>query len=81
MADRFEEESVMGFLVYLKDAVTIASVLGLLAVGLWITLKSGVVSVGGDHCRLVLANLSYMVLGLAGCLLIFMMIQQMVGIR
>jgi hypothetical protein len=81
MADQFEEESYMGFLSYVKDAFTLASILSLLTVGLWITLKSGVVSVGNHHCRLVLSNLSHLILGVAGCLIVLMMLQQIVGIR
>jgi len=81
MADWFEEESIMGFLTYLKDFVTVASILSLFVVGLLITLKSGVVAMGGDRCRLVLSNLSQMVIALAGCMLVLLMIQQMVGLR
>ena len=71
----------MGFLGYLKDFMTVASVLSLFVVGLAITLKSGVVAVGADRCRLVLGNLSQLIITLAGCLLVLGMIQQMIGIR
>lgn len=71
----------MGYLAYLKDFVTVASILSLFVIGLLITLKSGVVSVGGDHCRLVRSNLSQLVISLVGCALFLMMIQQIVGFR
>jgi hypothetical protein len=44
-------------------------------------LKSGVVAVGPDRSRLVLANLSQVVLTLAGCLVVLGMLQQLVGVR
>ena len=71
----------MGFLGYLKDILTVASILSLLLVGLAITLKSGLVAVGADRCRLVLGNLSQLVITLAGCLLLLGMIQHLIGIR
>jgi hypothetical protein len=71
----------MGFLSYLKDIVTVLSILSLFLVGLAITLKSGVVAVGGDRCRLVLGNLSQLLITLAGCLLLLGVIQQFIGIR
>ncbi len=43
----------MGFLTYLKDFLTLATILSLIVVGLLITLNSGLVSVGGGRCRLV----------------------------
>lgn len=71
----------MVYLTYLKDLVTLASILSLIVVGLLITLKSGVVSVGGDRCRLVRSNFSQLVISLAGCAIFLMMIQHMVGFR
>lgn len=71
----------MGFLDYLKDIVTVASILGLILVGLAISLKSGVVAVGADRCRLVLGNLSHVTVGLAGFLVVLGMIQRIVGFR
>jgi hypothetical protein len=76
-----KEESTMGFLGYMKDILTVASILSLIVVGLAIALKSGVVAVGPDRSRLVLGNLSQLVLTLAGCLLVLGMIQQMIGVR
>jgi hypothetical protein len=71
----------MGILGYAKDIVTFASILSLLIIGLAIALKSGVVAVGPDRSRLVLANLSQVVLTLAGCLVVLGMLQQLVGVR
>jgi ABC-type uncharacterized transport system permease subunit len=71
----------MGFLEYAKDFVTLASILTLFAIGLTIALKSGVVAVGQDRCRLVLGNLSHLIFGIAACLLLLMMVQQLVGLR
>jgi hypothetical protein len=71
----------MGILGYLKDIVTVASIFGLLIIGLAIALKSGVVAVGPERSRLVLANLSQLVLTLAGCLLVLGVIQQFIGVR
>ena len=81
MTDGIEGEFVMGYLAYLKDFVTLASILSLLVVGLLITLKSGVVMVGDDRCRLVRSNVSQLVISLAGCALFLMMIQHIVGFR
>ncbi len=71
----------MGFLGYMKDILTVASILGLVIVGLTIALRSGVAAMGPDRSRLVLANLSQLVLTLAGCLLVLGMIQQLIGFR
>jgi hypothetical protein len=71
----------MGSLAYLKDFVTVASILSLLVVGVLITLKSGVVTVGGDHCRLVLSNLSQLIITLVGCMLVLIMLQEIMGFR
>jgi hypothetical protein len=71
----------MGFLEYLKDFVTLASILSLLAIGFFIALKSGVVAVGGHRCWLVLGNLSHLVISVAACVLFLVMIQQLVGLR
>jgi hypothetical protein len=71
----------MGILGYLKDIVTVASILSLIFIGLAIALKSGVVAVGPDRSRLMLANLSRLVLTVAGCLLVLGMIQQLIGVR
>ena len=71
----------MGILGYLKDIVTVASIFSLIAIGVAIALKSGVMAVGPDRSRLVLSNLSRLVLTLAGCLLALGMIHQIVGIR
>jgi hypothetical protein len=71
----------MGILAYLKDIFTVASICGLLVVGLVIALKSGVVAVGPDRSRLVLQNLSQLLVTLAGCLLVLGMIQEIIGVR
>jgi ABC-type uncharacterized transport system permease subunit len=71
----------MGYLEYLKDFVTLASILSLFGIGLMIALKSGVVAVGGDRCRLLLGNLSHLILAVATCLLFLMMVQQLVGLK
>jgi ABC-type uncharacterized transport system permease subunit len=80
-AGRLRGEALMGYLEYLKDFFTVASVLSLIAIGFMISLKSGVVAVGGDRCRLVLGNLTHLVVGIAACLLFLMMVQQLVGLR
>jgi hypothetical protein len=71
----------MSVLVYAKDILTFASILSLIVIGLTIALKSGVVTVGPERSRLILANLSQLVLTLAGCLLALGMIQQLAGVR
>jgi ABC-type uncharacterized transport system permease subunit len=71
----------MGYVEYLKDFVTLASILSLFAIGLLIALKSGVVAVGGERCRLLLGNLSHLVLDVAACLLFLMIVQQLVGLK
>jgi ABC-type uncharacterized transport system permease subunit len=71
----------MGYLEYVKDFATLASILTLLGIGFMIALKSGVVAVGGDRCRLVLGNLSHLVIAVAACLLLLVMVQQLVGLR
>ncbi len=72
----------MGILFYLKDIITVVSVLSLLVIGLLITLKSGVVSVGGgNQCGLVWRNFSQLVVTLAGLILFLSIVQQMIGIH
>ena len=71
----------MGLAGHLKDIVTFATILSLFVVGLAIVLKSGAVAVGADRSRLILANLSQMVITLAGCFLALGMIQQIIGFR
>jgi hypothetical protein len=71
----------MGILGYAKDILTVASICSLILVGLTIALKSGVVAVGPDRSKLVLANLSQLVITVAGCLLVLGMIQQVIGVR
>ncbi len=71
----------MGILGYLKDIVTVASIFSLLFIGLTIALKSGVVAVGPNRSRLVLANLSQLILTVAGCVLVLGVIQQVIGVR
>jgi len=66
---------------YLKDIVTVGVILSLLGVGALITLKSGLVTVGDDQGRVVLGNLSQLVVTLAGCLIILLMLQEIVGFR
>ncbi len=70
---------MMGVQAYLKDIVTILCIVSLLSTGLMITLRSGMVSVQGEHCRLVLGNLSRLILTLVGGVLFLLMIQQVVG--
>ncbi len=71
----------MGVLGYLKDIVTVSSIVGLVLVGLVIALRSGAVAVGPDRSRLMLSNLSQLVITLAGCLIAIGMIQQVIGVR
>ncbi len=71
----------MGVTSYLKDCLTLASILGLLLAGLTIALESGVVIVGPERKSEVMVNLSKVLLTLAGCLLILGMIQRVVGVR
>ena len=66
---------------FIKDFLMLTSILSLISVGFFIALKSGSVSVGGDHCRLLLGNFSNLVVTLAGCALFFLMIQQVVGFK
>ncbi len=66
---------------HLKDIAIVLSILALLSIGLAITLKSGVMSVGRDRRRLILVNLSQMVVALMGWLVVLMMVQQIVGSR
>ena len=71
----------MDFTAYLKDIVTIAAILGLFVVGGLVALKSGVVAMEGEHCRLVRSNLSQLILTLGGCLIFLSMVQEIVGFR
>ncbi len=66
---------------HLKDIAIVLSILALLSIGLAITLKSGVMSVGRGRRRLILVNLSQMVVALMGWLVVLMMVQQIVGSR
>ena len=71
----------MGILAYIKDFFILASIIGLIGVGLIITLKSGMVAMGKERCHLILGNMSRLVLALSACLAFLMMAQQMAGIR
>jgi len=71
----------MGVFGYVKDLVTVATIVGLLIVGLAIALKSGQVAVGPERSKRLLTNLSQVVLTLAGCLVALGMIQRMIGFR
>ena len=71
----------MGITACLKDCLTLASILGLLVIGLTIALKSGLVIVGPERKTEMMGNLSKVLLTLAGCLLILGMIQRVIGVR
>lgn len=71
----------MGFLEYSKDFAVYGSILSLIGIGLAIALRSGVVTVGGDRCRVVLGNLSHLILGVTACIIFLLMLQQMVGVK
>jgi len=71
----------MGYLAHFKDLFILTSIFGLIGVGLVITLKSGVVSMGRERCQLMFGNLSRLVVALSACLVLLMMFQQMAGIR
>jgi hypothetical protein len=71
----------MAIFGYVKDILTLASILGLIVVGLAIALRSGWKAVGPDHCKLVLANLSSLVFAIAGSLLALGVIQHFIGVR
>jgi hypothetical protein len=71
----------MGIMAHLKDIVTIVVILGLFVVGVLIALKSGAVAMERQHCRLVLGNLSQLILTLAGCMIFLTVVQEIVGFR
>ena len=71
----------MAFLDYAKDVFTLASILGLIVIGLAIALRSGLKAVGPDRSRLVLTNLSSLVFAIGGSMLALGVIQQCIGVR
>jgi uncharacterized membrane protein (Fun14 family) len=71
----------MGAMVYVKDIVIIAAILGLFVVGVLVALKSGVVAMDGEHCSLVRSNLSQLILTLGGFLIFLTFVQEIVGFR
>jgi ABC-type uncharacterized transport system permease subunit len=71
----------MSLVEHLKDFATLATILTLFGVGLIIALKSGAVSVGEDRGRLVLGNLSHLIVDLTACVVLILMFQQLAGLR
>jgi hypothetical protein len=71
----------MGFMAYAKDVIILTSIMSLFLLGLTLSLKSGVVSVGRDRGRLLWRNASGLIVALVGCVAVLLMIQQFVGIR
>ena len=66
---------------HIKDFFILSSIAGLIGIGIFIALKSGVVEMGKQRCRLILANMSHLVLALTACLAFLLMAQEMAGVR
>ena len=71
----------MGFMAYAKDMFILTSIMSLFLVGLTLSLKSGVVSMGRDRSQQLWRNASKLLIALVGCVAALLMIQQLVGIR
>jgi hypothetical protein len=71
---------MMGFMAYAKDVFILTSIMSLFLLGLTLSLKSGVVSVGRDRGRQLWRNASGLIVALVGCVAVLLMLQQMVGI-
>ncbi|WP_435010598.1 hypothetical protein P12x_001876 [Tundrisphaera lichenicola] len=71
----------MWFMALAKDLFILFCIGSLLSVGLIVTLRSGLISVGNDRRWEFWRNASRLVMALAGCLAFLLMIQQIAGIR
>jgi hypothetical protein len=71
----------MGLTMYAKDIFILTTISGLFLIGLALTLKSGMVSVGCGQGRQLWNNASQLAVALAGCAAFLLMIQQIAGIR
>ncbi len=64
-----------------KDLFIVFSIVSLLAMGIGITLRSGLVASGRDRWSNLACNLSRMVVTLVGYVALFSMVQQLVGYK
>ena len=71
----------MSTLMTLKDIFLVGSILGLVIIGGWITLRSGVVASGRERGAQVLGNLSRMIVGLLSGAALLSLAQQWAGMR
>jgi hypothetical protein len=72
--------AIMGFMTYAKDAFILMSIMSLLLVGLGLSLKSGVATMGRERGRQLRRNASGLIVAVVGCVAVLLMLQQMVGI-
>ena len=68
-------------MIVFKDLFIVGSILGLILVGVTITLWSGLVASGRERGSRLVSNLSQMLVALASWAAFFSMIQQWVGSR
>lgn len=68
-------------MAHFKDIFEVSIILGLVVVGLVITLKSGVVAMDRDKRTLILDNASRLVVALMGGVAFLLVVQQVVGYR
>jgi uncharacterized membrane protein (Fun14 family) len=72
----------MGIIEPLRAILIAGPIIGLLTLGLWLSLRSGVVSLStGQGQRQLMENLSQMIMLLAVYLVGLILIQQIVGFR
>ncbi len=64
-----------------KDLFIVGSILGLILLGVAITLRSGLVASGRQRGSRLLSNLSQMLVALVSWAAFFSMVQQWVGLR
>lgn len=64
-----------------KDVFLIGNILGLILVGTWITLQSGVVAAGRERGAQILGNFSRMIVGLISGAALISLAQQWAGMR
>ena len=71
----------MSALMTFKDIFLVGNIFGLVIIGVWITLRSGVVAAGRQRGAQLLGNLSRMIVGLLSGAALLTLAQQWAGMR
>lgn len=69
---------------HIRAVMVFGPILALLAVGMWLTVRSGVVGVNGDHhggMRQMASNFTHTLALLIGCVIVLAVMQEVIGFR